>query len=171
MSDIITIAGNIATEPSQITTPSGAVITRFRVASSSRRRDASTGEWIDGHTNWYTVCAYRHLGANAYASLRKGERIVVCGRLRLRRWENEDRHGMEAEIDADSLGHDLLFGTSAFARVSRPQSETVTAETTARAGAGSGHGRGADNAWAVAPEGDVGQEGPAATREGESVPF
>ncbi|GAB2508173.1 single-stranded DNA-binding protein [Microbacterium petrolearium] len=171
MSDIITITGNIATDPTQVTTPNGAVITRFRVASSHRRRDASTGEWVDGHTNWYTVCAYRHLGANAYASLRKGERIVVSGRLRLRRWESEERHGMEAEIDADSLGHDLLFGTSAFSRVSRPQAETATADAAGRAADGSGESRGASaDEWAVPAAGTAGDAVEAA-REEETVPF
>jgi single-strand DNA-binding protein len=172
MSDIITITGNIATDPTQVTTPNGAVITRFRVASSHRRRDASTGEWVDGHTNWYTVCAYRHLGANAYASLRKGERIVVSGRLRLRRWESEERHGMEAEIDADSLGHDLLFGTSTFSRVARPPAETATGDAATRAAEASGEGRGAAaDEWAVPAADPAREAAEAGTREEEAVPF
>lgn len=168
MSDSITITGNIATDPNQITTPNGAVITRFRLASSHRRRDAS-GEWVDGHTNWYTVCAYRHLGANAYASFRKGERVIVSGRLRLRRWEQEDKRGMEAEIDADALGHDLQFGTSSYARVAREQAATT----------GVGDQGGSTGAGQDAPAGGAARDdwaNPAAgvearTPEAEAVPF
>lgn len=160
MSDIVTITGNIATAPTQVATASGAAITRFRLASSRRRRDATTGEWVDGHTNWYTVCAYRHLGANALASLRKGERIVVTGRLRLRRWEQDGKHGTEAEIDADALGHDLLFGTTAFTRVHREAAEASGAQQAIEA---TDQGTQAD-AWAVATAGQP-------EAEAEPVPF
>lgn len=116
MTDIITITGNIATAPEHKVLPSGVPVTRFRVASGTRRFDRETNAWIDGPTNWYSVSAYRTLGENAANSLQKGERIVVTGRLRLRAWESDGRKGLEAEIDADALGHDLLFGTSTFRR-------------------------------------------------------
>ncbi len=116
MGDIITITGNIATDPAKTALPSGIAVTRFRVASGTRRYDRDSGQWVDGPTNWYSVSAYRTLADNAQASLRKGERVVVAGRLRLRTWENDGRKGMEAEIDAEALGHDLRFGTSAFQR-------------------------------------------------------
>lgn len=172
MSDIITVTGNIATEPTQVTTPSGAVITRFRIASAQRRRDPATGEWIDGHVNWFTVCAYRHLGANAHASFRKGERVIVSGRLRIRRWEHEDRHGTEAEIDADALGHDLMFGTSAFTRVARSLSDTARpgAAPSGESDTWSAAGAPADQA---SPESDSWSPAAApadASTEGEDVP-
>jgi single-strand DNA-binding protein len=116
MGDIITITGNIATDPARTTLPSGIAVTRFRVASGTRRYDRDSGQWVDGPTNWYSVSAYRTLAENAQSSLHKGERVVVAGRLRLRTWENDGRKGMEAEIDAEALGHDLRFGTSAFQR-------------------------------------------------------
>jgi single-strand DNA-binding protein len=40
----------------------------------------------------------------------------VTGRFRLREWETEAKKGVSAEIDADALGHDLLWGTSVFER-------------------------------------------------------
>jgi single-strand DNA-binding protein len=113
---MITITGNVATAPERRVLPSGVAVTRFRVASGTRRYDREKGAWVDGPTNWYSVSAYRTLADNAEASLHKGERVVVTGRLRLRTWENDGRKGMEAEVDADALGHDLLFGTSAFQR-------------------------------------------------------
>ncbi|WP_345750412.1 single-stranded DNA-binding protein [Microbacterium rhizophilus] len=116
MTDIITITGNIATAPEHKALPSGIPVTRFRVASGTRKYDRETSAWVDGPTNWYSVSAYRTLADNAAKSLQKGERVVVTGRLRLRAWESDGRKGMEAEIDADALGHDLLFGTSTFQR-------------------------------------------------------
>jgi single-strand DNA-binding protein len=50
----------------------------------------------------------------------------VYGRLRIRDWRNEDgRPGKDAEIDAISVGHDLVRGTSTFVRVRKEQIDVV----------------------------------------------
>lgn len=142
MADTITLTGNIATDPETHTLPSGVTVTRFRLASPTRRYDRASGTWVDGATNWYSVSAYRGLADNAAASLHKGERVVVAGQLRLRTWEKDGRKGMDAEIDADALGHDLRFGTTVFQR--------PTARSSA---AGGSHGE-AQAAWAPTPPPD-----------------
>lgn len=114
MSDTISLTGNIATPPERRVTPAGVVITSFRLASSQRRFDRTTGGWVDGETNWYTVSTYRGLAEHAYDSLHKTDRVVVIGRLRLREWDNGTKKGLAVEIDADSIGHDLLWGTTRF---------------------------------------------------------
>ncbi|MEN2740775.1 single-stranded DNA-binding protein [Microbacterium sp. X-17] len=116
MGDTITVTGNIASDPERRVTASGIVIASFRLASRQRRFDRSANAWVDGDTNWYSVSAFRALGEHAYASLRRGDRVVVVGRLRLREWETATKKGWSAEIDADSLGHDLLWGTTTFQR-------------------------------------------------------
>ncbi|MFT4135903.1 single-stranded DNA-binding protein [Microbacterium sp.] len=116
MSDHITVIGNIATEPERRQTSTGVPVISFRLASSQRRFDARSGQWVDGATNWYTVSAFRRLAEHALVSLHKGQRIVVTGSLKLREWETSTKKGLEAEIDADGIGHDLLWGTSTFQR-------------------------------------------------------
>ncbi len=116
MSDHITIVGNIAGDPRHTHTPSGIPITTFRVASAPRRFDRTTEKWVDGETSWYSVSAFRALALNAAASLQRGERVIVSGRLRIRTWDAGDRSGTTAEIDAEAIGHDLLWGTSRFER-------------------------------------------------------
>ena len=117
MSDSITVTGLVATTPRHLTTSEGLAITSFRLASSQRRFDRSQQKWIDADTNWYTVSAFRALATNSAESLVKGDRVMVSGRLRIRDWENTDRSGTTVEIEADSLGHDLTWGTSVFTRV------------------------------------------------------
>lgn len=123
MTDTITLTGIIATDPRALVTQSGLSITSFRLASTQRRYDRVKGEWLDGETNWYTVTAFRQLAENVLGSLRKGQRVVVTGRLRIRSWESGDRSGMTVEVDADAIGHDLTWGTSTFER--RVASATV----------------------------------------------
>ncbi|TDN92741.1 single-stranded DNA-binding protein [Microbacterium sp. BK668] len=124
MSDTITITGNIATEPEHKRTPAGVAITTFRVASGQRRYDRNSASWVDAHTNWYTVSAFRGLAEHAFHSLKKGDRVILTGRLRLREWDTGAKKGISAEIDVEAIGHDLLFGTSRFERdaSSAPQS-------------------------------------------------
>lgn len=119
MSDTITIIGNVATQPELKHTAGGVAITTFRVASGQRRFDRATGAWVDGGTNWYSVSTFRGLAENTQRSIHKGDRVVLTGRLRLRAWDTGVKSGTTAEIDAEAIGHDLLWGTTVFERSSR----------------------------------------------------
>lgn len=116
MSDHLTITGLVATPPRHIVTSEGLPITSFRLASTQRRFDRGQDKWIDGETNWYTITTFRQLAIHAAGSIEKGQRVVLSGRLRIRDWENGERTGTTIDIEADALGHDLAWGTSAFTR-------------------------------------------------------
>jgi single-strand DNA-binding protein len=124
------VSGLVATTPRHLITQDGLPITSFRLAASSRRFDREAGKWVDGETNWYTVTGFRQLAINLATSVSKGERIMVSGRLRVRDWDNGERAGTSVEIEAEHLGHDLLWGTTAFTRTvlvneSEPEDEAV----------------------------------------------
>jgi len=116
MSELISVAGLVATTPRHLVTQDGLPITSFRLASSQRRFDRSQNKWIDGDTNWYTVTGFRQLAINAAGSISKGDRIVVNGKIRVRDWDNGERTGTSVEIEADSIGHDLAWGSAVFTR-------------------------------------------------------
>lgn len=118
MTDTITIVGVVGTEPEQ-RNHNGTPITTFRVASPQRRFDRETGAWTETGTNWYTVSAYRRLAEHALASIRKRDRVILTGRLRVRNWEAGEKRGTSVDIDLDGLGHDLLFGTTTFTQDER----------------------------------------------------
>lgn len=116
MTESITVAGLVATTPRHLITQDGLPITSFRLAASSRRFDRQQSKWVDGETNWYTVTAFRQLAINSSTSINKGERILVTGKLHVRDWDNGERAGTSVEIEADHLGHDLMWGSAAFTR-------------------------------------------------------
>ncbi len=116
MTDTIAITGLVATDPRHLVTGEGLPITTFRLASTQRRFDRANQKWVDGDTNWYTISCFRQLAVNAAASVKKGERILVAGRLRIREWQTSERNGMTVDIEAESLGHDLGWGSSTFTR-------------------------------------------------------
>ena len=116
MSDNITVRGFVATEPKSSTTPGGVATASFRLGSTDRRYDRATGAWVDGNTNWFTVQGYRQLAGNIGCSIKKGQRVIVMGRLKMRSWENDGRIYHVAEIAAESVGHDLMWGSANFIR-------------------------------------------------------
>ena len=116
MPDLITLTGLVATPPKALTTAEGLAITSFRLASQQRRFDRATDKWVDGDTNWYSVTTFRQLATNAAMSVHQGDRVVVTGKVRVRDWESNGKKGVNVEVDADALGHDLSWGTAAFSR-------------------------------------------------------
>jgi single-strand DNA-binding protein len=122
MTDQLTLTGLIATTPRHIVTTEGLAITSFRLASQQRRFDKNSGVWADADTNWYTITAFRELAINSAQSLNKGDRVVTVGRLRVKDWSNDDRSGTSVEVEAESLGHDLHWGTSEYHKVARTDS-------------------------------------------------
>jgi len=131
MIDILSVSGIVATTPRHIVTSEGLAVTSFRLASTQRRFDKGQAQWVDIDTNWYTVVAFRQLALNAHTSLNKGDRVVATGRVKVRNWESEDKSVTAIEIEADALGHDLLWGTSSFERNSLARDLESTSESDA----------------------------------------
>ncbi|GAA4919484.1 single-stranded DNA-binding protein [Streptomyces coeruleoprunus] len=134
---LVTVVGNVATNVEYRETPTGGVA-RFRFAVTARRYDRERSAWTDGPTSFYTVSAWRSLGANLAASVSVGEPLVVLGRLRVREegtWEGQRRTFVD--IDAVAAGHDLTRGTAAFRRPARrlPQAADGEKDTAQEAGA------------------------------------
>ncbi|MFD3533432.1 single-stranded DNA-binding protein [Streptomyces sp. NPDC058664] len=121
----VTLVGNVATAVEYRDTATGGVA-RFRFAVTSRRWDRERGLWADGHTSFYTVSAWRSLGANLAASVSVGEPLVVHGRLRVREDEREGQRKTFVDVAALAVGHDLTRGTAAFRRSVRPDSAPHT---------------------------------------------
>ncbi|GAB2613460.1 hypothetical protein GCM10027168_52680 [Streptomyces capparidis] len=112
----VTLIGNAASEVKYRQTPSGIPVASFRLASTTRRWDRGRNAWVDGHTSFYTVWAWRTLAGNVATSVGRGDPLVVQGRLRVREWEKEGQWHTAVDIDAGAVGHDLSRGTSAFRR-------------------------------------------------------
>ena len=113
---IITLRGNVGADP--VVRNVGEVsVANFRIACTPRKLNRSTGEWSDGVTQWFSVSAWRQLGENVGRSLRKGDPVVVQGRLSARSYVNKD--GLEVntfEVEANVVGHDLNRGMTSLLR-------------------------------------------------------
>ena len=117
----VTVSGNVVGDPVARLTKAEVPFVTFRVASNVRRVNFKTGEYIDAGTNFVNVTAFRALGVNLANSLKKGEPVIVYGRMRINQWVNGEKSGTTVEIDAYNVGHDLTWGQTAFTKVTKPQ--------------------------------------------------
>ena len=134
----IDLAGFVASEPSFKRLDSGVSTAKLRVAYTERRFNRETGEWGDGPTSFVTVLCWRTLADNVAVCLRKGEPVLVRGRLRVRDYQDKEGSPRSVtEVEASSVGHDLSRGVAHFSRTRRAPGETAAESAEAPAAASS----------------------------------
>ena len=114
----ITVIGNVVNTPIRKDLGESQVV-EFRMAVNDSRVDPSTGEWIE-KTSFFKVSVWRNLGTNVAESLRKGDRVIVQGNLKIREYRTEkDEPRISVEISASAVGDDLSYGIARFMKVRR----------------------------------------------------
>jgi single-strand DNA-binding protein len=102
------------------------------LASTARRYDSATQEFVDAGTFWVDVECWNGLSSNVSASISKGDPVIVHGALTTHSWESENGRRSTPRIRAFAVGPNLARGTALFKR-DRSGRPAETAE-----GAGSG---------------------------------
>lgn len=116
----ITLAGWVGSDVSLREVAGGQPVANFRVATTSRR--FRNNQWEDGNTTWYSIRAWRRLADNVAESIKRGDPVVVHGRLEADVWTKEDgTTNTQLVITATSVGHDLSRGTAVFTKPARPE--------------------------------------------------
>lgn len=117
----ITVVGNLTRECELRFTPSGAANLKVGVAVNRRWQNKQTNEWEEA-VSFFDVVAWRDLAEHASESLKKGDRVVVTGRLEQRSWEADDGSKRYAtEIIADDIAPSLRWATAKVSKVERQQ--------------------------------------------------
>jgi single-strand DNA-binding protein len=98
----IEIQGNLTADPELRFLDSGIAVGQFSVASTPRVKKG--GEWVDGETVFLRASAWRELAEGAANTLRKGDPVVVIGKLRQRSYEKDGEKKTVFEIEADFVG-------------------------------------------------------------------
>lgn len=113
----VTIVGNITRDPELRFTAGGKGIASFGVAVN--RRWQQNGEWQE-KVSFFNVTAWDTLGENIAASLTKGTRVIVTGRLEQREYETKEGEKRNVvEIVADEIGPSLRWARAEVERISR----------------------------------------------------
>ena len=103
-----TVVGNLVSDPELRYTPTGVAVANFRVASTPRTFDRQANEWKDGDSLFLTCNVWRQAAENVAASLQRGMRVVVQGRLHQRSYETREGEKRTVfEIEVDDVGPSL----------------------------------------------------------------
>lgn len=117
MSLQVTAVGNLTRDPELRFTNGGKAVCSMGVACSRRYK---VGDKWEETTTFVNVTAWETLGENCAATLQKGNRIIVTGRLEQREYTNnagEKRTSLD--ITADTVGPDLKWATAQIERIER----------------------------------------------------
>lgn len=130
---LVTVTGHVATDPAVRQTVDGLTVASFRVASTPRRYDGDA--WKDGPSLFASVHCWRALGQNVAEYLRKGDPVIVTGRLSLSTWDGRDgQQRTTLDIDATAVGPDLSRGTTRFAKTVRQEPAAPASAVPGQAG-------------------------------------
>jgi single-strand DNA-binding protein len=142
--NVVVITGNLTQDPELRHLSSGTAVCELRVAVNSRRKDGSTGEWVD-KPNYFNVTVWGAQGENCATYLSKGRPVAVEGRLDWREWEAKEGGGKRQAVQI--IANSVQFLGS-------------------RDGGGSGGGGGGGNGNGFTPQSDT----PADTSDYDAAP-
>ena len=157
---LITIVGNVTSDPELRFTPSGAAVASFTIASTPRTFDKQANEWKDGEALFLRCSLWRQAGENAAESLTKGMRVIATGALKQRSYEKDGQKRTVVELDVEEIGPSLKYATAKVTKANRPggnggsqrdggngQQRGGSGGGQSQQGSGGGWGQGAAGGW------------------------
>jgi single-strand DNA-binding protein len=164
---IITVVGNLTSDPELRYTQNGLAVANFTIASTPRSFDRASNDWKDGDALFLRASVWREFAEHVAGSLTKGSRVVATGRLKQRSYETkEGEKRTSIELEVDEIGPSLRYATA-----------QVTRTSSSREGGGGAVGGGrpsqpADEPWAAsAPDASGGDVWNTPGNYNEETPF
>ena len=151
---VITVIGNLTSDPELRFTPSGAAVANFTIASTPRTLDRQTQEWKDGEALFLRCNCWRQMAEHVAGSLTRGSRVMAQGRLKQRSFETkEGEKRTVVELEVDEIGPSLRYATAKVQKMQRSSGGGFGSGGSS----GGGGGGSSDDPWAsAAPAGGSG---------------
>lgn len=157
-SNSITLIGNLTRDPELRYTTGGRGVASFGIAVN--RRYQQNNEWVE-QVSFFNVVCWGELGENAAATLTKGSRAIVTGRLEQRSYETNGEKKSIVEVVADEVGPSLRWAQAQIERTERTGGGEGGNAGSGSGGGGSGSGGGGGgNTGARQPDPIYGDEEP-----------
>ncbi|WP_216917420.1 single-stranded DNA-binding protein [Nocardia noduli] len=150
---VLTVIGNLTSDPELKFTPAGVAVANFTVASTPRFFDRNANEWKDAEALFLRCSIWREAAENVAESLTRGARVIVSGRLKQRTYETRDGEKRTVvELEVDEVGPSLRYAT---AKVNKQKTSRGSANNGSSdrsrdlVGAATGSRAGDDDPWAA----------------------
>ena len=116
---IITVVGNLTSDPELRYTQNGLAVANFTIASTPRTFDRQSNEWKDGEALFLRASVWREFAEHVAGSLTKGSRVIATGRLKQRSYQDREGQNRTAiELEVDEIGPSLRYATAQVTRSS-----------------------------------------------------
>lgn len=141
---VITVVGNLTSDPELRYTQNGLAVANFTIASTPRNFDRASNDWKDGEALFLRASVWREFAEHVAGSLTKGSRVIATGRLKQRSYETkEGEKRTSIELEVDEIGPSLRYATAQVTRTSSSRD-------------GGGRVQGGDEPWAASAAVDTG---------------
>jgi single-strand DNA-binding protein len=120
----VILIGHLGADPETRYMPSGGAVTNIRLATTESWKDKQSGEQQE-RTEWHRVAIFGRTAEIAAEYLRKGSQVYIEGRLRTRKWQdNQGNERYTTEIVANDM--QMLGGRSGMSEP--PPAERVSGD-------------------------------------------
>src|SRR6478609_7777601 len=116
---VIQVMGHVGTDVDLRDLGNGLHLSTFRLASTPRHYERAQRGFVDGPTNWLSVQCWRSLAEHVHQSIRRGDPVIVIGRLKTQEWVKDGQQHSRFILEATSVGHDLTRGVSSFTKTTK----------------------------------------------------
>jgi single-strand DNA-binding protein len=128
----VVLTGNLTRDPELRSTGNGLSVCKLGIATNTRRKNSSTGEWEE-KPNFFRVTVFGGQGENCAQYLKKGRPVAIDGRLEWSQWEVDGQKRESIDIIADSVqflgGRDEAGNGNGFSSGARATESDVPIDT------------------------------------------
>jgi single-strand DNA-binding protein len=104
----VILLGNVGKDPEIRSTPGGAIVANFTLATSDRFQDAQ-GNWQD-RTEWHTLVAFKRTAEIVRDYVKKGTKLYIEGKLQTRSWDDKESGQKRYKTEVVVFDLSLLSG-------------------------------------------------------------
>ena len=156
---LITVVGNLTSDPDLRYTQSGIPVANFTIASTPKTFDKQSNEWKDGESLFLRASVWRDFAEHVAGSLSKGTRVVAQGRLKQRSYQDKDGQTKTSiELEVDEIGPSLRYATAQVTRTASTGGGGKQQQVPAQADTWATQAPGTETAWST--PGAYGDESP-----------
>ena len=104
----VILLGNVGKDPEIRSTPGGAIVASFGLATSDRFQDAQ-GNWQD-RTEWHNLVAFKRTAEIVRDYVKKGTKLYIEGKLQTRSWDDKESGQKRYKTEVVVFDLSLLSG-------------------------------------------------------------
>lgn len=110
----VTMTGTLTHDPELRFTQGGHAVVSFTVACNDRKLDKESGKWVDADATFVRCNLWRQAAENVAESLTRGNRVIVMGQLKQRKYTPKDGGDERTvfELEVSEVGPSLKWATA-----------------------------------------------------------